>query len=214
MRIGDQSMSMLLRRRFEGILNRIALALLKMRVTPNASTLFALLLSLGAGALYAYGGGPQGRWPIWGAVLMLLSSGFFDAMDGAIARMGGGETKFGGFLDSVLDRYADAAVIIGVSVGFRENVTGIDTIYWGLIALTGSIIVSYTRAKAESLGVSLKDVGLAERPERILIIAVTSLALLPQIGVILLAFLSNVTVLQRGIAVHRGFKRGSSTSPR
>ena len=87
----------------------------------------------------------------------MLISGLFDALDGAIARIYGEATKFGGFFDSVLDRYADAVVLSGIIVG------GLTNLIWGLAALFGSLLVSYARARAEAAGVKMESVGLAER---------------------------------------------------
>jgi archaetidylinositol phosphate synthase len=115
-------------------------------------------------------------------------------------------TSFGGFLDSLLDRYADAIVFSGIIIG------GLCDVSWGLAALAGSLLVSYSRARAEAAGIKMESVGLAERAERMLILAaVTAAALfwLPSLrwGIILLAILSNFTVLQRGLHVYRWLKK-------
>ena len=136
------------------------------------------------------------------ATILLLLSGFCDALDGAIARLHAETTLFGGFLDSMLDRYADAIVYTGIIIG------GLSDVPWGLAALIGSLLVSYTRARAEAAGIKMESIGLAERAERMIILAAASLAAifwLPalNIGVILLAVLSNMTVLQRSLHVYR-----------
>ncbi len=130
------------------------------------------------------------------APLLLLASGFCDALDGALARLYGEATAFGGFLDSLLDRYADAIIIGGIILG------GLCSPIWGLAALTGSLLVSYARARAESAGVKMETVGMAERAERLVIITIASFLNLvwsETLGwsVIILAFLTNLTVLQR-----------------
>ena len=79
----------------------------------------------------------------------MLTSGLFDALDGAIARTYGEVTKFGGFFDSLLDRYADAVVLCGIMLG------GLTELYWGLAALIGSLLVSYSRARAEAAGIKM-----------------------------------------------------------
>jgi len=131
------------------------------------------------------------------APLLLLASGFCDALDGILARLYGTPTVFGGFLDSLLDRYADAVVLVGIVVGrlLRDAV-------WGIIAIIGSMMVSYSRARAEAAGVKMETVGLAERAERIVILAFASFLNLFWAdglfwGVIVLALLTNLTVLQR-----------------
>lgn len=136
------------------------------------------------------------------APLLLLASGFCDALDGALARLYGETTAFGGFLDSLLDRYADAVIIGGIILG------GLCNPIWGLVALTGSLMVSYARARAEAAGVKMESVGIAERAERIVIITIASflnLAWSETLGwsVIVLAILTNLTVLQRAAYFRR-----------
>ena len=131
------------------------------------------------------------------APIFLLASGFCDALDGALARLYGTSTVFGGFLDSLLDRYADAVVLVGIIAGGLLYDS-----FWGIVAIIGSIMVSYTRARAEAAGVKMETVGLAERAERIIILAFASFLNLSWVdglfwGVVVLAFLTNLTVLQR-----------------
>ena len=76
----------------------------------------------------------------------MLISGLFDALDGALARIYGNETKFGGFFDSILDRFSDAAILCGITLG------GLTELHWGFFALVGSLLVSYARARAEAAG--------------------------------------------------------------
>lgn len=130
------------------------------------------------------------------APLFLLASGFCDALDGALARLYGKTTTFGGFLDSLLDRYADAIIFGGIIFG------GLCHLFWGLAALTGSLLVSYARARAEATGVKMETVGIAERAERLVILALASffsIAWLEALGwgVVVLALLTNFTVVQR-----------------
>jgi len=132
------------------------------------------------------------------APLLLLASGFCDALDGALARLYGEATAFGGFLDSLLDRYADAIVFCGIILG------GLCDPFWGVVALTGSLLVSYARARAEAEGVRMEAVGMAERAERLIILAIASFLSVAWLealswGVIVLAVITNLTVLQRVI---------------
>ncbi len=132
------------------------------------------------------------------APILLLASGFSDALDGALARLYGEVTTFGGFLDSLLDRYADAIVFCGIILG------GLCDLSWGLAALMGSLLVSYTRARAEAAGVKMETVGMAERAERLVILSISSFFSVAWRealgwGVIVLAVLTNLTVLQRVI---------------
>lgn len=147
------------------------------------------------------------------ATVLLLLSGFCDALDGIVARLYEKATVFGGFLDSLLDRYADAAVYVGIIIG------GLCNVLWGLIAIVGSLLVSYSRARAEAAGIKMESVGLAERAERIIILFVASLiavfwqpTTVMNIGIILLAVLSNLTVLQRSLYVYGKSKKKQTVS--
>jgi len=136
------------------------------------------------------------------APLLLLASGFCDALDGALARVRGRATAFGGFMDSLLDRYADAAVLIGIILG------GLCDPLLGFAALVGSLLVSYARARAEAERVKMETVGIAERAERLIILLATSFLSIVwsdaiRWGVAALAVLTNITVLQRVIYFHR-----------
>jgi archaetidylinositol phosphate synthase len=141
------------------------------------------------------------------ATVLLLLSGFCDALDGILARLYHETTPFGGFLDSLLDRYADAIVYTGIII------SGLCDALWGLTTLIGSLLVSYTRARAEAAGIKMESIGLAERAERIIILTtatVTAAFWQPKTamnaGIILLAVLSNLTVLQRSLHVYKKLK--------
>jgi len=132
------------------------------------------------------------------APLLMLASGLLDALDGALARLYGEATNFGGFFDSLLDRYADAIIICGIILG------GLTEVSWGLAALMGSLLVSYARARAEAAGVKMESVGLAERAERLVLLALASFLSFFWLealgwGVLVLAILTNLTVIQRAI---------------
>lgn len=148
------------------------------------------------------------------AALLLLVSGFLDALDGVLARSYEQATLFGGFLDSLLDRYADAMILTGILLGWLTT----DAQIWllvGIAAIIGSFLVSYSRARAEAAGVRMETVGIAERAERLLIIAIASfLSLLwrdaLRWSILLLAVLTNLTVVER--AFH--FKKASHAKGR
>ena len=133
------------------------------------------------------------------AILVLLIASFFDAVDGAMARKYAEVSKFGGVLDSVLDRIAEVALYAGLLAGSLVQP------WIGVWALTASLMVSYVRARVSVEGVTLKGVGIAERPERLLILIVATLlwplsASILSAGVLLIAILSSITVVSR---VHR-----------
>ena len=132
------------------------------------------------------------------APLLMLASGLLDALDGALARQYGEATAFGGFFDSLLDRYADSIVLCGIILG------GLTETSWGLATLVGSMLVSYARSRAEAAGVKMESVGLAERAERIVLLALASFLSYVWVdalnwGVLVLAVLTNLTVIQRAI---------------
>ena len=118
-------------------------------------------------------------------------AGLFDFFDGALARLAGRESAFGAFLDSVVDRYSDLLVLLGI-VLFYER--GDDTVgvFFTMIALVGTVMVSYTKARAQSIGVSC-DIGLMERPERMIVLIGGGLFNLLTPTMIALAVLTNVT---------------------
>jgi len=133
--------------------------------------------------------------------LLILAGGFFDMLDGIIARTNGKRTRFGAFLDSTLDRYADSMLFIGVSWYFYTigSLTGALLCIGGLV---GSLTTSYARARAEGLGIDCK-VGLLERPERVVLLAVGCLTGLLYPVVVLIFILSHFTVIQRIVHVYR-----------
>ena len=176
-------------------------------LTPNIVSLIGLALALSSALTYAVSQG----LPLWIflATVLFLASGFCDALDGVIARINQQASVFGGFLDSLLDRYADAAVYAGIIIG------GLCDPLSGLAALIGSVMVSYSRARAEAAEIKMESIGIAERAERMLILAVASIAAIfwnpaLNIGIILLAVLSNFTVLQRGLHVYSSLKKKSN----
>jgi archaetidylinositol phosphate synthase len=127
-------------------------------------------------------------------------------MDGILARTYDQVSVFGGFFDSILDRYSDSAIFIGIIIG------GLCEPIWGLLALIGSLLVSYSRARAESVGIKMSSIGLMERAERLILLMVSSIFAffwLPalNIGIAVLAILSNFTVLERAFHVHKVLKK-------
>jgi archaetidylinositol phosphate synthase len=192
-----------LKKKIQNMLTSEAKAAHKIGLTPNMLSAIGLALAFFSATAYAVA---QGQ-PLWilSATILLLASGFSDALDGILARNYQQESLFGGFFDSLLDRYADAVVYAGVIIG------GLCDPVWGLAALAGSMLVSYSRARAEAAKIKMESIGVAERAERILILSIASIAAifwLPalNIGIVLLAVLSNLTVLQRGLHVYNSLK--------
>ena len=137
---------------------------------------------------------------ILGGILLLIS-GFFDIVDGQVARITGKTSKKGAFLDSVFDKIAEVAIFLGILVG------GYSEGYIVLLAITLSLLVSYTRARAESLGVQLQGIGIGERAERLLVIAI--IGMIPGLmyyAVIIVAIIAAITFVQRIVATSRAIK--------
>jgi CDP-diacylglycerol--glycerol-3-phosphate 3-phosphatidyltransferase len=141
------------------------------------------------------------------AALLIWAAGFFDALDGSVARASGRVTMFGNFFDSVIDRYSDCAIYFGIMARFllSEN-PGYALL--AALALIGSFAVSYVRAKAESLGLKC-EVGLMPRSARIILLGAAFLVSQPFWGLVIVAALSHLTVLQRVVYVHKTISKTS-----
>jgi archaetidylinositol phosphate synthase len=173
---------------------KIVIPLGKIGITPNMLTILGLLLASLTGYLYTLT--PKNRiYTIYCGVLILIS-GFLDAIDGVLARSTAKVTRFGGFFDSVADRYSDAIIYTGIIFA------SLCDLFIGLVTLISSMLVSYTRARAEMEGVNMAGVGIAERAERMIFLSICSIAAFwweqaIDYGIILLGALSILTVLQR-----------------
>jgi CDP-diacylglycerol--glycerol-3-phosphate 3-phosphatidyltransferase len=190
-------------REFFGIqLRRCFLPLLAalrwLKITPNQVTIAGTVLNLAAGALVvAYG---LSHHLIWAGVVFVVA-GLMDMLDGALARMSQKVTTFGAFLDSTLDRVSEGVILSAIAYLLAVQGREID-VALVVLALLGSVLVSYTRARAESLGVECK-VGLMSRPERVILIALgLFFNVLPYVIYIMLA-LTVLTVIQRVVHTYR-----------
>jgi CDP-diacylglycerol--glycerol-3-phosphate 3-phosphatidyltransferase len=148
--------------------------LLRLHVSPDAVT-FAGTVGVVAAALWFY---PRGEL-LWGTLVIVLFV-FSDTLDGTMARLSGRPSTWGAFLDSTLDRVSDAAVFVGLALWFAGEGDELALVWASLVCLVGGLLVSYTRARAEGLGLD-GSVGLAERTERL--IAVLAAAGLAGMGV-------------------------------
>jgi CDP-diacylglycerol--glycerol-3-phosphate 3-phosphatidyltransferase len=171
-----------------------ALFLGRLGLTPNALTVIGAVLTASVGLLIAQG------WFIAAGVGLFVFSAT-DTLDGALARATNRVTVFGAFLDSVCDRCAEAAVFLGLVWWYQAtgNTRGLVLAY---LALVGSLMVSYARARAEGVGLQIADVGWFQRPERIITLGIGLLAaafapIVLEAILLLLAILTAVTVLQR-----------------
>ena len=172
----------------------VALAVARTGLTPNALTALGLVGSLGAAALVA-----GGYFLIGG--LVVLAAAALDLLDGALARATGRVTIFGGVFDSVLDRLGEAAVLGGVLFHFSEGAHRQEVVL-AFIAVVGSIMVSYVRARAEGAGLKLTD-GIFTRPERVIVLGLGLMVDQMLIALWVLAVLAVFTALQRLYVVWR-----------
>lgn len=207
-----------LKKQIQQMLTSQATAAHKIGLTPNKISTIGFILALASAVSFALTSA-QNSWWLLLAVVFLLASGFCDTLDGIVARTFGQTTVFGGFYDSVLDRYADAAVYAAIIVAGLSNPAwgALWGSVWGLAALSGSLLVSYTRARAEAVGIKMESVGLAERAERMLILAGVSIIgyfWLPAIGygIAVLAVLANFTVIQRAVYVYKTLKKKAAVA--
>jgi archaetidylinositol phosphate synthase len=223
----EKSLLNKLRDSLQPTMTRLGASFASMGLSANFWTGLGLAISIAAGIVYAspailrasadlqFGASFASIWlfytPIIGGVLLLIS-GFFDIVDGSIARVTKQASKKGAFLDSSFDKISEVVIFGGIALG------GLADPFWCLIALGISILVSYTRARAESLGVELKGIGIGERAERMLILAIIGmiplgLAFPGQSGmnwaVIIVSIVAGITLIQRIAATAK--KLSSST---
>ncbi len=183
--------------RFEAWVRRQAEALMKavgrVPVTPNQVTVIGLALTFGAAGLVAFG---HLRW----AGVLLIVAGSFDILDGALARSTHASYPYGAFLDSTLDRYSEGAIYLGLAAYFVTMGGPLQRwlVLATLAALAGSFLVSYVRARAQSLGFTC-ETGVFARPERVVLTVVGLIfgGVVLYTVVFLLAILTNFTALQR-----------------
>jgi CDP-diacylglycerol--glycerol-3-phosphate 3-phosphatidyltransferase len=168
------------------------------KIHPNVLTFLGLLINIGAAALLALG---QFRW----AGVVIIGAGLFDMVDGRVARETNRVTRFGGFFDSVLDRYSDLALLVGLLVWYG-SINRWGYVVLTAVAMTGSVMVSYTRARAENTIPTCK-VGFMERPERVVLFIIGALfdRMAPVLWVI--AVLANLTVVHRMVFTWQETKR-------
>jgi CDP-diacylglycerol---glycerol-3-phosphate 3-phosphatidyltransferase len=179
------------------IVRMLALA----RINPNVLTFMGFVVNIVAAFLFGYADVDNQRKMFFYAGLVIIGSGFFDLVDGRVARASNKVTRFGGFFDSVVDRYSDASQYFGLLVFYAR---GDRTFYIVLTAfvMVSAIMVSYTRARAESLIGSCK-VGFMERPERLVLIILGALFNRMAPVLWLIAVLSTITVIHRTVHTWR-----------
>jgi CDP-diacylglycerol---glycerol-3-phosphate 3-phosphatidyltransferase len=173
------------------IVRRMALA----RISPNILTFLGLLINVVAAVLFGYANAENQPRMFLYAGLVIIGAGFFDLVDGRVARATNQVTRFGAFFDSVVDQYSDVALFFGLLV-YYARASRFFYVVLVAVVMTGSVMVSYTRARAESL-IGTCKVGFMERPERLVLVIIGAVfnRMAPVLWVI--AVLSNITVAHR-----------------
>lgn len=186
--------------------------LARLGVSPNLLTSIGLLLSIVTALVIAQG------YMVVGGLLMMFA-GIFDMFDGALARVRNATTTFGAFLDSTLDRYSEGIILFGL-LWYALQHPGLQDPFWPapheqiwmitfiFVAVVGSLMVSYTKARAEGLGIECKG-GLLARPERVIILAIGLLSNTGIWALAILAVFSHITALERMISVWRSTHQSS-----
>ncbi|MBB5637875.1 phosphatidylglycerophosphate synthase [Pedobacter cryoconitis] len=159
------------------VINPFVKGLIRMGLTPNAVTTIGLLLNVGVAVIFVFGAERSNRGDLsfvgWSGALVLFA-GLFDMLDGQVARLGNMSSRFGALYDSVLDRYSELIMFLGICYYLVSHHYFLSSLF-AFIALIGSMMVSYTRARAEGLGVQSKG-GLMQRPERVVTIGICAMA--------------------------------------
>jgi CDP-diacylglycerol---glycerol-3-phosphate 3-phosphatidyltransferase len=180
------------------IIRLIVRGLALSKINPNVLTFMGLLINVAAGAFLAFG-------HFRTAGFVIIFAGLFDMVDGRVARETNQVTRFGGFFDSVLDRYSDLALLVGLLV-YYGTINRPWYVVLTAIVMTASVMISYTRTRAENIIPTCK-VGFMERPERIVLLILGALfdRMAPVLWVI--AVLGNLTVIHRMIFTYQEAKR-------
>jgi archaetidylinositol phosphate synthase len=193
-----------IKRSLQPALDQIGSSIGKVGITPNMLTGLGFALAILAGFLFAYRPAEQ-----YLAGLSIIASGLMDVFDGAVARSFRRVSKSGSFTDSTLDRISEIAIFAGIMYANYSRLSPEIV----LLTLGFSILVSYIRAKGDSLGVTLSGIGLGERAERLVILIIFSLAGYVWLGVYLILFLAIVTVIQRYFYLLSALRKKGKSSP-
>ena len=165
-------------------------------LSPNFWTVVGLIIALSAAVVYGMG---FEFGLIIGGVLLLIS-GFFDMVDGQVARVTGKTSKKGEYLDSMFDKISEVAIFLGILVG------GYAEPYVVLLAITLSLLVSYARAKSDLINIKLQGIGIGERAERLLVIAIIGIIGFMDYAVNIVIIIAGITLIQRMIFTTKNIK--------
>ena len=156
-------------------------------ISPNVWTAVGLIFAFISSLVY----GISLEFSLILGGILLLISGFFDIVDGQVARYTNRISKSGGFLDSIFDKIAEVAIFFGILLG------GYVEPYLVILAISLSLLVSYTRAKADTLGIKLQGIGIGERAERLLVIAIVGMIGFMEAAIIIVIIIAAITLVQR-----------------
>lgn len=160
-------------------------------ISPNVWTAVGLIFAFISSLVY----GISLEFSLILGGILLLISGFFDIVDGQVARYTNRISKSGGFLDSIFDKIAEVAIFFGILLG------GYTEPYLVILAISLSLLVSYTRAKADTLGIKLQGIGIGERAERLLVIAIVGMLGFMEAAIIIVIIIAAITLVQRIIVL-------------
>lgn len=184
-------------------LEKIGHSFARTGLSPNFWTSVALFFAFASAITY----GLSIEFGLIIGGILLLVSGFFDIVDGQVARVTKKTSKRGGFLDSVFDKIAEVAIFLGILIG------GLVEPYLVFLAITLSLLVSYTRSRAESLGINLQGIGIGERAERLLVIAIIGIigGIISEIkfmeyAVIIVIIIAGITFIQRIVVTAKNLR--------
>ena len=192
-----------LRNSLQPQLEKIGRSFASTGISPNGWSCIGLVFAFASAIVYGW----NIEYSLIIGGVILLVAGFFDIVDGQVARVSQKITRSGGFLDSVFDKIAEVAVFLGILVGgFAEP-------YLVFLAITLSLLVSYTRSRAESLGVKLQGIGIGERAERLLVIAVIGIIGFMEYAIIIVIIIAGITFIQRIVVTAKALNEPAEVTP-
>jgi len=185
-----------LRESLRPVLEKVGKGFAATGLSPNFWTVVGLVIALASAVVYGMG---MEFGLIIGGILLLVS-GFFDMVDGQVARVTGKTSKKGEYLDSMFDKISEVAIFLGILVG------GYAEPYLVLLAITLSLLVSYARAKSDLINIKLQGIGIGERAERLLVIAVIGIFGFMDYAVVIVVIIAGITLIQRMIYTAKNIK--------
>lgn len=185
-----------LRGTLQPVLEKIGKTFASTGLSPNFWTFVGLVFAIASAVVYGLG---IEFGLIIGGILLLIS-GFFDMVDGQVARVTGKTSKKGSYLDSMFDKIAEVAIFVGLLIG------GYAEPYLVMLAITLSLLVSYARSKSDVLNINLQGIGIGERAERLLVIAVIGIIGYMEPAVIIVVVIAGITLVQRMITTTKNIK--------